>query len=223
MPGRRPRFVVGHRVGDAAELHGAEPTEGIDPTATWFEVTRPALVLGSAQPLGHVDAAACARGGVEIVRRRSGGGAVLLVPGEMMWLDVVILAGDPLWHDDIGRSMWWLGEVWVEALERCGVTGAEVHRGGVRDTTWSRHVCFAGLGAGEVTIDGTKAVGISQRRTRSWARLQSSMHLAWRGDVMAELMVAPSSEMDTKLVAPAVLTVDGERFRSAVEAALLVV
>ena len=33
---------------------------------------------------------ACAAPGVEVVRRRSGGGAVLLVPGEVVWFDVVV-------------------------------------------------------------------------------------------------------------------------------------
>ena len=47
-----------------------------------------------------------------IVRRRSGGGGVLLMPGEFVWLDLEIPAGDALWHDDVGRSMWWVGELW---------------------------------------------------------------------------------------------------------------
>ena len=33
---------------------------------------------------------------------------VLLLPGEFVWLDLVIPAGDPLWHDDVGRAMVWV-------------------------------------------------------------------------------------------------------------------
>ena len=200
-PVQRPvarRFVIGRRTGGADELHGLDPyvvgQRDLERAAMWFEVDRAALVLGSAQPLAHVDLDACRAASVDVARRRSGGGAVLVVPGEMLWLDVVIGAGDPLWDDDIGRSMWWLGEVWAEALLSLGAAAGslvEVHRGPVRRTTWSNHVCFDGLGAGEVTIDGAKAVGISQRRTRSWAKLQSSMHVVWRGDAMAALLSPP--------------------------------
>jgi hypothetical protein len=40
-------------------------------------------------------------------------------------------------------------------------------------------VCFAGLGPGEVTIGGRKAVGISQRRTREAARFQCVAYERW--------------------------------------------
>ncbi|MHB1781359.1 MAG: hypothetical protein ACYCTE_01515, partial [Acidimicrobiales bacterium] len=48
-----------------------------------------------------------------------------------------------------------------------------VHRGGLVRNRWSRSVCFAGLGPGEVTSDGRKLVGISQRRDRGGAWLHS--------------------------------------------------
>ena len=132
----------------------------------WSSVDRPALVLGSAQPAEVADAAALAAAGVELVRRRSGGGAVLLVPGEVVWVDVIVPAGDPLWDDDVGRATHWLGAMWAEALASCGLPGATVHRGPMVRTTWSSLVCFAGLGPGEVRVGAAKVVGISQRRTR---------------------------------------------------------
>ena len=41
---------------------------------------------------------------------------------------------------------------------------------------WSALVCFAGLGPGEVTLDGQKLVGLSQRRTRDGVRIQGLLH-----------------------------------------------
>ena len=58
-----------------------------------FDVERPALVLGSTQRPDIVDAEACRRAGVEVVRRRSGGGLVLLEPGNVVWFDVVVPRG----------------------------------------------------------------------------------------------------------------------------------
>ena len=48
-----------------------------------MEASGPAVVLGSTQPEATVDAGAAAAAGLDVVRRRSGGGAVLaLTPAE---------------------------------------------------------------------------------------------------------------------------------------------
>jgi lipoate---protein ligase len=168
-----------------AALHHAELSLG-ERRLWWLTPSAPAIVLGSAQREQTVDATAAARLGIEVARRRSGGGAVLVVPGEVVWLDVTVPRTDVLWDDDIGRSMWWLGDVWRRALSDLGVSG-QVHHGPQISSPWSSVVCFAGLGAGEVTVDGRKVVGISQRRTRDGARLQSMCHLQWRPELLAEL------------------------------------
>ena len=190
------RFVVEEWRGGAAAIHAAEVDAPAGrPRAIWCVTTAPAVVLGSAQPLEHVDAGACARRGIDVVRRRSGGGAVLVVPGEVLWLDVVVPRGDPLWADDVGRAMWWLGEVWADVLRDVEPLAAvEVHRGALERTRWSATVCFDGLGAGEVVVDGAKAVGISQRRRRDTARLQSSTHLRWRPDALVDVLAPPRPE-----------------------------
>jgi lipoate-protein ligase A len=146
-----------------------------------LSVTAPALVLGSAQP------AAPGSGGVEVVRRRSGGGAVLLRPDETVWVDVVVPAGDPLWTDDVGRSFWWLGEVWAAAL------GGVVHRGPLVRTTWSAAVCFAGTGPGEVLDPGGggKVVGMASRRTREGALFQCAVPLRWDPAAYVDLLGLP--------------------------------
>ena len=186
----RPWSVQQH-LGSAAAFHALEIDATSPRAARWFSVDRPALVLGSAQQPTAADAEACARNGVEVVRRRSGGGAVLMIPGEIEWLDIVVPVGDPLWHDDVARAMWWLGEVWAEALRQGGVGGVDVHQGALVSTPWSRLVCWDSLGAGEVTVNGAKAVGISQRRTRNWVRLQSSIYQVWRAELLVELLAEP--------------------------------
>ena len=54
-----------------------------------------------------------------------------------------------------------------------------MHEGTLRTTRWSRLVCFAGLGPGEVTVGGAKVVGIAQRRTRAGARFQCALLHRW--------------------------------------------
>ncbi|MGB0114728.1 MAG: hypothetical protein WBP59_16030 [Ilumatobacteraceae bacterium] len=141
----------------------------------WHDATAPALVLGSTQRDEIVDADACARAGVDVVRRRSGGGAVLLVPGEVQWIDVIVPRDTQGWAADIHTPMTWLGAHLADVLvDDLGIDRARVrvHAGPMVTTEWSSTVCFDGLGAGEVLLDGAKLIGISQRRTRDAARLQ---------------------------------------------------
>ncbi len=183
--------------GSAVDFH-ARAIPGVPSRQVWaFHVDRPAIALGSAQPVAHLDEAACAQDGVEILRRRSGGGAVLLIPDEIVWIDVILPAGDELWHDDISRAGWWLAEVWAATCTGLlGGVPVEVHRAGMVTGAWSTHVCFAGLGPGEVTVDGQKLVGVSQRRTRFAARFQTAVHRRWNASRTCGLLSDPSIDPD---------------------------
>lgn len=194
-----PLWQINHLSGDAGVFHARElPTD--QRVATFFRAESPTLVMGSSQRVGSVDAAAAARQGVDVVRRRSGGGGVLLWPDEFVWLDLEIPASDGLWNDDIARAMWWVGELWRSALGDFEPM-ATVHQGRLVTTRWSSEVCFAGTGPGEVLVGGAKMVGVSQRRTRLAARFQTMLHLRWRPDVVASLVAgAPSVEELSPLV-----------------------
>lgn len=152
---------------------------------------RPALVVGSAQSMGGIDGAYCSAHGVDVVRRRSGGGAVFVHPDSTLWIDVVVPRGDDLWLDDVGRSMIWVGEAWAGLLADCGIADLEVHRGALVRNDWSSLICFAAVGTGEVVdAHGRKVVGISQRRTRDAARFQCLVNFAWDVDLLAAMMPA---------------------------------
>ena len=114
---------------------------------------------------------------------------MLVEPGGLVWVDAFLPAGDPLWEDDVGRAFAWLGEAWTAALADAGVVGARPHRGPLVTTPWSPLVCFAGVGPGEVTLDGTKVVGMAQRRTRAGALFQSAALLEWRPERLLERLV----------------------------------
>ncbi|MDQ3305373.1 MAG: hypothetical protein M3535_05230 [Actinomycetota bacterium] len=172
-------WAVEWEVGEAAAFHARSLSEPAVRAVSVIEVARPALVLGSTQPATDVAAPALEAAGVALVRRRSGGGAVLLVPGGSLWVDVVLPRGDIVWDDDVGRAAHWLGQAWRAALADLGVDGAEVHTGGLVTSRWSSLVCFAGVGPGEVCAGGRKAVGISQRRSRSGARFQCLLLRRW--------------------------------------------
>ncbi len=175
--------------------------------------TKPALVLGSHQSEAAFDPAALAAAGLELARRRSGGTAVLVRPGAVLWADFVIPSGDPLWDDDVGRAAWWVGEVW-----RAAIGAGEVWEGPMRRSAWSPLVCFAGLGPGEVTLGGRKVVGVCQRRTRFGALFQTAALLDWQvGEYLAVLrpdrVPAPPGLLET--AATGLGTGERDRLRSA--------
>lgn len=179
---------VRRAVGSAADLH-ARPFEAPSRLVVHvLDVDRPALVLGSAQPDDVVDRDRARAAGVEVVRRRSGGGAVLLEPGGTVWVDVELPRDDDRWVDDVGRAAWWVGEAWTAALGDLGVPDPAVHRGGLERRRWGDLVCFAGLGPGEVTSRGAKVVGLSQRRTRAGARFQCAVPRSWVPERLATLL-----------------------------------
>ncbi len=179
-----------HR-GGADELHALDVVPGEGPAVWSLAVDRPAVVLGSAQPDADVDARLAAHLGFAVARRRSGGGAVVLVPGEVLWCDLVVPAGDLAVATDVGVQFVAAGERWRAALVACGLDPASllVLPAAVRPGVLGRVVCFGGVGPGEVVVvgpgwptagpdpePGAKLVGLSQRRSRAGVRVQGLVH-----------------------------------------------
>lgn len=181
---------VEHRRGSPVAMHALD-LDGDGGASAWFlEPEWPALVLGSTQPDADVDEDAAAAIGVDVGRRRSGGGAVLLWPGGQVWLDVVIFRDDPRWHAQVDVATHWIGALWAEVLRSVGVADATLHTAGHLPGDLGAVACFAGIGPGEVISGGKKVVGISQRRTSRWARFQTAAYVTGDRDAPAPTDVA---------------------------------
>lgn len=182
--------------GSAATLHRFEPPQHARRTLRCLEVNAPAIVIGSTQPDNDVDHRRAEQSGVEVVRRRSGGGAVLLIPGEQVWIDFWLPAGDAKWCDDVVSAADWLGELFVSTLADAGLEELSTHRGPADTDALARKVCFLGRGPGEVFCGKKKVVGLCQRRTRDWIRFQTIVHRRFSASQTAALIaVGPGSEV----------------------------
>jgi lipoate-protein ligase A len=188
------RVIV--KSGTVAEIHAIDPFADGAPPGPEVWICRPtdsAVALGSRQPRDVVDPIACRDAGLAVVRRRSGGGAVLLRPDSVVWIDLVLPHG--VAPDDVRASMIWAGERWAGALAGSVDGGLAVHRAGMVCTPWSDLVCFAGIGPGEVLVAGRKFVGLSQRRGRFGVRVQGSLYLRPLTTPLAALFAGPVPEV----------------------------
>jgi len=160
-------------------------------SATVREVSRPTLVLGSTQrPEDTVRPFAAA----EVWQRRGGGGAVLLEPGNPLWVDVWLPRTDPLWHADVGRAMHWVGAWWVAALRSSGVSGCTVHHGAMERDGLGDLVCFASVGPGEVVAGDRKVVGVSQWRGREGALFMCCAYVRWDPAALVRHLRVPGDD-----------------------------
>ena len=125
-------------------LHSLETGTTGDCYRLW-EATRPVVVVGrSTTVFDHVDLDACRADGVEVLRRSSGGGAVVLGPGCLNYAIAVSLVSRPELADVAGSFCAILGQV---AASLCvpGVSTA---------------------GHADFSFNGRKVSGNAQRRGR---------------------------------------------------------
>jgi lipoate-protein ligase A len=134
------------------------------PTLRFFAWAPPTVSLGYGQPLDrHVDAEACRRFGVGVVRRPTGGSAIYHDgPDRELTYSVAATAEDLGVSADLLDTYRWIGRALVRGLRVLGAAAEMVPtgRGLGRDPAF----CFARTAAYEIEVGGKKVVGSAQRR-----------------------------------------------------------
>jgi len=134
------------------------------PTLRFYAWAPPTVSLGYGQPLDrHVDAAACRRLGVGVVRRPTGGSAIYHDrPERELTYSVAATAADLGVSADLLDTYRWIGRALLRGLNALGAPAEMIPtgRGLARDPAF----CFARTGAYEIEIAGKKIVGSAQRR-----------------------------------------------------------
>ena len=144
-----------------ARVSGAAP-----PTVRFYGWDPPAVSLGYGQPLDdRIDLAACARLGIGIVRRPTGGSAILHeAPDREVTYSVTARAGDAAGLDEVLATYEVVGAGLAAGLRELGLDAKVVPliRAGRRPA--SPAFCFARTGSYEIAVGGKKLVGSAQRR-----------------------------------------------------------
>jgi len=149
---------------DEALLRGR--LAGTAPPTLRFFAWQPATIsLGYGQPLDdRIDVAAAAALGIGLVRRPTGGSAILHEGPELeLTSSVTATTGDFPGAADLLATYRWIGEALAAGLQKLHAPVAMVPVQ-PSDPTAMPTFCFARTGSYELEVDGLKVVGSAQRR-----------------------------------------------------------
>jgi lipoate-protein ligase A len=167
-------------------LSGASP-----PTVRFFAWDPPTISVGYAQPLDRrLDLEAARRLGIGLVRRTTGGSAILHEgPDLELTYSVVADGRDFAGADDLLESYRFIGRALAAGLRKLG---APVDMVPVQpsDRAAMPAFCFARTGSHELEVGGRKLVGSAQRRQGAGFLQHGSVMLGARPDRLARVFPA---------------------------------
>jgi lipoate-protein ligase A len=138
----------------------------VPPTLRFFAWEPPCLSLGQAQPFGEVDWQACLARGYHVVRRPTGGRAILHT--DELTYSVTAPETEPRVEGGIVASYRRLSMGLLEGLRLLGVPGIEAHHAEAESPNSTSDaqgpVCFEVPSTYEITVGGKKLVGSAQVR-----------------------------------------------------------
>lgn len=134
------------------------------PTLRFFNWQPPCLSLGINQPAMDADMEACARLGWDIIRRPTGGRAILHV--DELTYSVIAPVGEPRVAGGIVESYGRLAEGLLAGLRLLGLEPAEAKPEYPSPDGGHGPVCFDGPARYEITVGGRKLVGSAQSRRK---------------------------------------------------------
>jgi len=158
---------------------------GTSPGVVRFYRWRPAcLSLGFSQPFAVADAAFCAANGVSLVRRPTGGRAVL--HQHELTYSVAAPLGRGRFGTDLQAVYRDICRALVAGLRQAGVPAglAGAPAGGMTNPT-AAVPCFIGPAAGEVVANGRKLVGSAMRKIGNSILQHGSILEGWDGRLQA--------------------------------------
>ncbi len=163
------------------------------PTLRAYRFEPPAVTLGRFQPLDTIDAPACRASGVEMVRRPTGGLAILH-SGDFTY-SFVMRAGDR--HQDRARCFDIVASGIIAALRTLGVEARQVsHKGRGSARGW----CFEGAYGVDLEWEGRKICGSAQRVYPHSVLQHGSLFLEPAEELFSSIDAAGNGNMHGALV-----------------------
>lgn len=150
----------------------------VPPTLRFYQWQPPCVSLGRHQPLADIDRARCAALGYDVVRRPTGGRAILHT--DELTYSVAGPQDHPILAGAVLDSYLRLSQGLLAGLARLGLTVTKAPPSG-RAVVDAGPVCFEVPSAYEIVADGRKLVGSAQSRRQGWVLQHGALPLV--GDV----------------------------------------
>ena len=164
---------------DEALLEVFTAEEGVT-TVRFYSWSPPALSLGYAQAIERdIDLKRCTSLGVDVVRRPTGGRAVL--HDHEVTYSVVISGDDPHVSSGVLAAYLTISQAMIRGLAYLGISAEllPLRRGVSLPSDRSSPVCFATPSSYEVAVAGRKIIGSAQRRAHGVIMQHGSIPLSW--------------------------------------------
>lgn len=161
------------------------------PTLRFYQWQPPAVSLGRHQPLADIDQAAVAAHGYELVRRTTGGRAILHI--DELTYSVAAATTELRVAGGVMDAYLRLSNALVAGLQGVGVA-ADKAGGDVRAGPDVSAACFEVPSAYEITVQGRKLMGSAQSRRAKYVLQHGSLPL--RGEItrLIEVLRLPTEE-----------------------------
>jgi len=144
------------------------------PTLRLYSWNPACLSLGHAQPFADVDAARLKARGWEVVRRATGGRAILHT--DELTYSVIGSAEEPVLAGGVLESYNRLAQALLLAVKILGLP-VEMKEGKANGNTTLNPVCFEVPSTYEITVDGKKLIGSAQARKKEGVLQHGSLPL----------------------------------------------
>jgi lipoate-protein ligase A len=153
----------------------ASAAGGSPPTLRFYRWQPPAVSLGRHQKITDIDVEVARRKGYEIVRRPTGGRAILHI--DELTYSVVAAADDPGVRGGVMDAYLRLSNALLAGLQSLGLPHVNKAAAGVRAGPDVSAACFEVPSAYEITANGRKLMGSAQSRRAGYVLQHGSLPL----------------------------------------------
>lgn len=160
------------------------------PTLRLYTWAQPCVTIGCGQSIADIDREYCAAAGLPVLRRLSGGTAVLHEPPQLAFM-MVLPPEHPLVRGDVVESYAPVSRALLRALDRLGIRAEalppEAARARPADPL-GRAACFGALAPYEIVWRGKKLIGHAQVRRRNAVLLGGTLLLDFDPAALARVL-----------------------------------
>lgn len=187
------------------------------PTLRLYAWDRPSVSLGVFQPFTDIDAAFCDAHAIPIVRRPTGGRAIL--HGDELTYSFSAAADCDLFGRGLREAYHALSLAFARAFRRIGLDAVMQQRQVSGRLLTRSALCFQSVSYGELTVSGRKIIGSAQKRWPEGFLQQGSIPFSIDRNLSAAVFMRNASDNDLAGLTAIQTQVDASAFQHEVIAA----